>query len=131
MLADEKTGSEEKSPIHVADVIRMLGLNSASFEKETSRGEVPATQSSSRSGSRSDRAEVPLLMVHKVLEPGRGTETGVQTDSVEPPAKCKRVRFDLLEYGEGPNNRSRAAKADVKVCRGEVPATRRQYRAGL
>ena len=65
VLADGKIGREEKSPIHVADVMRMSGLNSESFEKKTSRGEVPATESSSRSGSRSGRAEVPIVGVKR------------------------------------------------------------------
>ena len=53
VLADGKTGREEKSPIHVADVIRMSGLNSESFEKKTSRAEVSG-------GSPSDGVEFEI-----------------------------------------------------------------------
>ena len=117
----------------MADVIRMSGVNLSSRERnsvarttqgeglatESGRGKGPATKSSSRSGSRSDCAEVPIVddntAVHKVLETRRGTGTGVQTDSVESLAKCKRVKFDLKEYGEGPNSRGGEAEADVSA----------------
>ena len=130
----------------MADVIRMSGLNSESFEKKTSRGEVPATsrgevpatESSSRSGSRSGRAEVPIVGVKSVEHKGRAVRreagTGVQSDSVESLAKknCKRVRFDLREYGDGPYSQGGVAETEMSAdtSRRSSEVLRRESRSG-
>jgi len=75
-----------------------------------------------RPGTRSSRADVYRLLVsrtvdHKDLEPKYKVGSGVQSDSVEPLAKenSKRVRFDLREFGDGPNSQGGAAETNVSA----------------
>ena len=130
ILADGRKGREEKSPIHVADVIRMSGLDSVS------RGEVQAAKSSSRSGGRSDRADVPVVGVntvgHKEQYSDGRLESGVTTNSVEPLAKkySKRVRFDLCEFGEGPSQGVAETDVSADISSRSSEELRRENRSG-
>ena len=106
MLASGKIGREEKSPIHVADVIRMsavnarLELNKPSHElgsvtshergSGTGREWDSATlnsESSSRPGNKPDRARVPVVDVntveHNALVIRRDIQAEMLSDSVE------------------------------------------------
>ena len=115
VLASGKIGREEKSPIHVADVIRMSAVN-ARLEKNKPCHELDSgtgreldsttlnSESSSRPGNRPDRARVPVVDVntveHNALVIRRDTQAGVFSDSVESSAKGKRRNFGLWESGE-------------------------------
>ena len=159
MLANDKIGREEKSPIHVADVIRMMDASSGLGGKpdrrdalamelserlggKSNQGTNPV-ESSSRSGSRSGRRDEPETVgantaEHKASVPRRGARAGVslvKSGSVETLETIKRVRFDLREFGDGPNSQRELAEAHEShrssdVLRrenraGEVPACRR------
>ena len=77
VLASGKIGQEKKSPIHVADVIRMSAVN-ARLEKNKPGHELDSgtgreldsaslnSESSSRPENRPDRARVPVVDVNTV-----------------------------------------------------------------
>ena len=138
VLAGGKIGREEKSPIHVADVIRMMNANSGRDEvsdrreiraKELSirlgvksnQGTNHPVESSLRSGSRSGRRDEPATVgvntaEHKATASRYGARAGVslvKSGSVESLVRDKRVRFDLREFGDGPNSQSEEAEADA------------------
>ena len=74
-------------------------------------------------------------MEHKEQTSRRGADSGVMSDSVEPLAKTysKRVRFDLREFGEGPDQGGEAetdASADAGHRSGEEELLRRESRSG-
>ena len=52
---------------------------------------------------------------HKVRAVRREAGTGVQSESVEPLAKCKRVRFDLREYGDGPYSQGGVTETEMSA----------------
>ena len=124
VLANDKIGREEKSPIHVADVLRLVEKSGpgevpmTSREKvpatnsvlrlgeklgrreisAISRGEDPATKSSSKPGSRFDRADVPVgvdTVEHKAIAVRRDARAGVSSDRVESFAKMNSKRVRL------------------------------------
>ena len=139
VLIAGQIGREEKSPIHVADVIRMSNQNSLS------RGEVPARseedspkKSSSRprggSGNRDESTTVGVNTEdHKDQEPRRKVGSGVESVSVESLAKenSKRVRFDLREFGDGSNSQGGAAETvSADTSRRSSEGLRQESRSG-
>jgi hypothetical protein len=120
VLAGGKTGREEKSPIHVADVIRMSDSNSrgrgevpatelnarlgvkSGLGVKLSRGDFPATESDSRPGVGSGHRDEPGTVgvntaEHKATAARYGARAGVISGSVESFAtmNSKRMRFVL------------------------------------
>jgi hypothetical protein len=122
VLANDKIGREEKSPIHVADVLRLVEKSGPGEVPMTSRGEVPATnsvlrlgeksgrreisaisrgedpatKSSSKPGSRFDRADVPVgvdTVEHKVIAVRRDAKAGVLSDNEQ---QTREIRLEKI-----------------------------------
>ena len=143
VLADEKIGREEKSPIHVADVVRMMnassGLGSKSNRRDDLATELSArlgvksvqgtlpVESSSRPGVGYGRRDEPVTVGVKTAEPKALAPRNGQARVVESSARSKRVRFDLREFGDGPNSQSEMAEADVRSHEGHRSSDERRH----